>query len=101
MNKLTVRIPEDLHKQLRELCRQQNRSMSDVVREVLSRYITHERFQALRRKIVPRAKAQGFVTDEDVFRKIPRSPLDVKPVHTDIPAQEIVDFIHEGRRRRT
>ena len=70
MTNLTIRIPEDLRQQLQDLCEQQNRPASEVVRDSLKRYIATQRFQALRRQILPFAEAQGILTDDDVFRAI-------------------------------
>ncbi len=70
MSNLTVRIPESLRKELRDLCRQQQRPASDVVRESLRRYLAVAKFKALRRKTLPFAEAQGFLTDEDVFEAV-------------------------------
>ena len=70
MSNLTIRISDALRKELRELSDQQQRPASEVVRDSLRRYITAEKFQALRRKTLPFAEAQGFLTDEDVFEAI-------------------------------
>ena len=70
MSNLTIRIPEDLKRQLERLCEQQNRPVSDVVRDSLRRYVAAEKFKALRHKTLPFAEAQGFLTDEDVFEAI-------------------------------
>lgn len=67
MSNLTVRIPEELREQLDKLCEQQNRPISDVVRDSLRGYLAAEQFRALRRKTLPYAEAQGLLTDEDVF----------------------------------
>jgi len=68
MDNLTIRIPEPLKKQLQDYCAKQNLPLSDVVRDALRRHLAVERFQALRRKMLPFAEAQGILTDEDVFR---------------------------------
>ena len=70
MSNLTVRIPESLQRDLKKLCNRQHRPVSEVVRESLRRYIAAEQFQALRGKTLPFAEAQGFLTDEDVFKAI-------------------------------
>lgn len=70
MNTLTIRIPDDLRVNLQKISREQNKPVSDVVRESIRRYIAVERFRALRRKVLPFAEAQGFLTDEDVFKAI-------------------------------
>jgi len=70
MSTLTLRIPDELKEQLESLSRQQNRPASELVRESLRRYLVVEQLKALRREIVPAAEAQGFLTDEDVFRVV-------------------------------
>lgn len=70
MSTLTVRIDDRLRRELEKLCRQENRALSDVVRDSLRRYVAVERFRALRKKTLPFAEAQGFLTDEDVFKAV-------------------------------
>jgi predicted transcriptional regulator len=70
MSNMTIRIPEELRKELQELGRQQKRPVSEVVRDSLRRYVAVQRFQYLRRRALPFAEAQGLLTDEDVFEVI-------------------------------
>ena len=70
MGTLTIRIPKSLRRDLRELCRRQQRPASEVVRDSLLRYLAAQKFQALRKKALPFAEAQGFLTDEDVFEAV-------------------------------
>ena len=70
MSNLTVRIPASLQQELRRLSRRQHRPLSEVVRDSLRKYVAAEKFQALRGKALPFAEAQGFLTDEDVFKAI-------------------------------
>ena len=70
MSTLTLRIPDDLKKQLEELSRQQQRPASELVRESLRRYIIAEQLKAIRRATVPLAEAQGFLTDDDIFKAV-------------------------------
>jgi len=70
MNTLTIRLPDDLRADLQKISREQNKPVSDVVRESIRRYVAVERFRALRRKALPFAEAQGFLTDDDVFKAI-------------------------------
>ena len=67
---VTLRLPEDLDELLQEICRQSNRSQSEVIREALRRQLAIERFEALRRRVLPFAEARGFLTDEDVFQDV-------------------------------
>jgi predicted transcriptional regulator len=70
MSTLTLRISDDLKEQLEELSRRQQRPTSELVRESLRRYIVSEQLKALRRATVPLAEAQGFLTDEDIFKVV-------------------------------
>jgi predicted transcriptional regulator len=70
MGSITIRLPEDLREDIAEISRQQDRPLSDLVREAIRRYVAVEKFRALRKKTLPFAEAQGFVTDEDVFKAI-------------------------------
>ena len=70
MNTLTVRIPNSVRRDLEKLAREENRPVSEIVRESVRRYVAVQRFQALRRKTLPFAEAQGFLTDEDVFKAV-------------------------------
>jgi len=71
MRRLTIRISDELRGELDELCRQERRSLSDVVRDAIRRYLAVEKFRALRRKTLPLAEAQGLLTNEDVFKRLP------------------------------
>ena len=70
MNTLTIRIPGKLRADLKRISKQQNKPVSDVVRDSMRRYVAIEKFRSLRKKVLPFAEAQGFVTDEDVFKAI-------------------------------
>ena len=70
MSILTVRLPEELRDELEKVSVEQHKPVSDIVRESIRRYVAIERFRALRRKALPFAESQGYLTDEDVFRKI-------------------------------
>ncbi len=70
MTTLTIRLPEALKAALDEISREENRAISDIVRESLRRYVAVERFRSVRKKILPFAEAQGLLTDEDVFRAL-------------------------------
>jgi predicted transcriptional regulator len=70
MTTLTIRLPESLKADLDSICREENKVVSDVVRESLRRYIAVERFRSVRKKMLPFAEAQGLLTDEDVFKAL-------------------------------
>ncbi|MDZ7759130.1 MAG: ribbon-helix-helix protein, CopG family [Desulfovermiculus sp.] len=70
MTSLTVRLPEGMKNELNQLSREQNKAVSDIVRESLRRYIAVEKFRSMRGKILPFAEAQGLLTDEDIFKAL-------------------------------
>ena len=70
MSTLTLRIPDDLKEQLEALSLQQQRPASELVRESLRQYVAAAQLKALRRMTAPLAEAQGFVTDDDIFRAV-------------------------------
>ena len=70
MNTLTIRLPDEIKADLQKISQEQNKPVSDIVRESIRRYVAVEKFRALRRKALPFAEAQGFLTDEDIFRAI-------------------------------
>lgn len=63
---VTVSLPEELLRKLDQASNADGSTRSDVVRRALHRFFTEREFNALRRRLVPRAEAQGIVTDEDV-----------------------------------
>ena len=67
---LNVRIPDALQKQLQSISKREGTPVSDLVRESLQRFVAVRRFRQLRKQVLPFAEAQGFLTDEDIFRQI-------------------------------
>ena len=67
---LTIRIPDELRRELEKISESEAKPLSDLVRESLQRYISIYRFRRLRKRVLPFAEAQGLLTDEDVFRSI-------------------------------
>jgi predicted transcriptional regulator len=70
MATLTLRIPDELDQELERQSAATHLSKSDLAREALQQYLRVVRFRGLRAKLVPRARAQGVHTDEDVFRAL-------------------------------
>jgi predicted transcriptional regulator len=67
---ITIRIPEEMRKELQEITRSEGKPLSDLVRESLKKYISIYRFRKLRNRVLPFAEAQGILTDEDVYKNI-------------------------------
>lgn len=67
---ITIRIPEEMRKELQEITRLEGKPLSDLVRESLKKYISIYRFRKLRNRVLPFAEAQGILIDEDVYKNI-------------------------------
>ncbi|HEX8695567.1 MAG TPA: ribbon-helix-helix protein, CopG family [Longimicrobium sp.] len=67
---LTIRLDDALERTLDEYCRESGQNRSDVVRDALRRQLTILRVRQLRREMMADAAAQGYLTDEDVFRDV-------------------------------
>jgi predicted transcriptional regulator len=65
---ISIRIPDDLRKELKKISRLENKPLSDVVRESLRRYVVIQHFRKLRERALPFAEAEGILTDEDVYK---------------------------------
>ena len=67
---LTVRLPDDLRKELEQISDSEAKPISDLVRESIQRYVSIYNFRKLRNRVLPFAEAQGILTDEDVFKTL-------------------------------
>jgi predicted transcriptional regulator len=67
---VTVRLDEPLASRLDAAAQRTNKSRSEIVREALTRHLAVQRFEELRERIVPFAEAQGYLTDDDIFREV-------------------------------
>jgi predicted transcriptional regulator len=67
---LTVRLDDELGRELDRMCESSGLTRSDVVRDALRRQLRRMEFEDLRRELMPYAEAQGWLTDEDVFREV-------------------------------
>ena len=67
---VTIRLDPELEEELEQAAQRSGRSRSDVVRDALRRQLALNRFDELRRTIMPLAEARGYLTDEDVFANV-------------------------------
>lgn len=67
---VTVRLGEDLDRELSELSEALGQSRSEIVRSALRRQLSVLRFEKLREQVKPYAEARGYLTDEDVFEDV-------------------------------
>jgi predicted transcriptional regulator len=65
---ISIRLPENLRKELKKISQMENKPLSQLVRESLQSYVTIKHFRKLRDRALPFAEAEGILTDEDVFK---------------------------------
>jgi predicted transcriptional regulator len=70
MTSITIRIDKNLEGLLIEASRRSGRNRSEIAREALRRQLNIEKFESLRKRIMPFAEARGYLTDEDIMSQI-------------------------------
>jgi len=69
-NTLTIRLDKDLDDLLTKASKRSGKNKSEIAREALRRQLRLERFEELRKRIMPFAEARGYLTDEDIFSQV-------------------------------
>lgn len=67
---ITIRLDKDLEGLLIEASEKSGRNRSEIAREALRRQLNIEKFESLRKRIMPFAEARGYLTDEDIMSQI-------------------------------
>ncbi len=67
---LSVSLPKKLVTDLDVLSKETGRNKSDIVKESLAEFLWENRFRRMKKRLSNKAKAAGFVTDDDVFKAI-------------------------------
>jgi predicted transcriptional regulator len=67
---LTIRIDEEIENLLEQSSQRSGRTKSELVRQAIKRQLSIESFQELRKQLLPYGEAQGWLTDEDVFKEV-------------------------------
>lgn len=70
MSILTLQVPDELKQRLDALSRERQQSVDELVGESLRQYLAQEELRLIREKLRPYAEAQGYLTDEDVFKVV-------------------------------
>ncbi|MCY3814797.1 MAG: ribbon-helix-helix protein, CopG family [Gammaproteobacteria bacterium] len=70
MTTLTIRLDPKLDAALHRFVQRTGRCKSEFAREALRRQLAVARFEDNRQGLAPFAEAQGWLTDEDVFKDI-------------------------------
>ena len=69
-NMLSIRLDHDMERLLARVSKESGKTRSEVARDALRRQLRVSQFENLRRRIMPFAEHRGFLTDEDVFKKL-------------------------------
>jgi hypothetical protein len=64
---LTIRVPKGTRAKLEKRAKAENLSLSQYVRRALEAEQLAGALEEARRALVPRARARGLYTDEDIF----------------------------------
>lgn len=67
---LSVSLPEGISKELDRFAKSTGRNKSDIVKESLSLFLWEMKLRAVQKKLGPKAKKLGIVSEEDVFKAI-------------------------------
>jgi metal-responsive CopG/Arc/MetJ family transcriptional regulator len=67
---LSVSLPEKMADELDRFAGITGRNKSDIVKESLSLFLWEMKLKAVQKKLGPKAKKLGIVSEEDVFKAI-------------------------------
>lgn len=67
---LSVSLTEKMAMELDALAKETGRNKSDIVKESLGEYLWENRFRRMKKRLNPKSKALGFITDDDVFMEM-------------------------------
>lgn len=67
---LTISLPASLRRDVSRTAKRRGLTESEFVRRAVQRQLWTEAFEETRRHAVPRARAAGIYTDEEVFKLI-------------------------------
>jgi metal-responsive CopG/Arc/MetJ family transcriptional regulator len=67
---LSISLPETLAAELTEFAHEMGRNKSDIVKESISLFLWEARFNKTRKSLAGKAKKQGIVSEDDLFRSV-------------------------------
>jgi metal-responsive CopG/Arc/MetJ family transcriptional regulator len=67
---ITVNLPAEIRTALDDASRRDGVSRDEFVSQAVKERLFAQRFRLLRDRMVPKAQAQGVITDEDVFGRV-------------------------------
>lgn len=79
---VSITMPPPLFEQAQALAKEENRTMSELLREALRRYQSERSFERARAQMAPAAKRLGIENEDDVVnlvRQVRREMVEEKP----------------------
>jgi len=67
---IPVTLPDAVAADITAFSTEDGVSAGDLIRRAVEAYVSDRRFHEIRARIKPQAAANGFITDEDVFRAV-------------------------------
>jgi hypothetical protein len=67
---IAVTVPEEMVPDLEELAREEGCGDEEVILDVLRRHLLIRRIRLMREEMIPEARKQGILTDQDVFDRV-------------------------------
>lgn len=67
---ITVTLPADVKKALDDFASKELISPDELIRQAVEEHLFLRRFRSLRARMAAKARAQGVVTDQDVFDRV-------------------------------
>lgn len=67
---LSVSLPSNMSKELDRFAKNTGRNKSDIVKESLSLFLWEMKLKSVQKKLGPKAKKLGIVSEEDVYKAI-------------------------------
>ena len=67
---LSVSLPESMSVELDRLAKSTGRNKSDIVKESLGIFLWEMKLRAVQKRLGPKAKKAGLVSEEDVFNDV-------------------------------
>jgi len=67
---MTISLPSALRREMGQAAKGQGMTESEFVRRAVQQQLWADTFEKSRRLLVPKARAKGIYTDEDVFKAV-------------------------------
>lgn len=67
---LTISLPREMRRQLTKAAKADGTTQSEFVRRAVKTELFRRAFRAASAELIPRARALGIYTDEDVFKSV-------------------------------